>query len=209
MKVFKSIYSYQHTLLFAALLLCFGCTEPKPQVPREEKPGADKRAANNPFKFYKSIEVKPGLTIEVLQWGKGVDSIGGYLILMSDSARNNFRSLAAEREGIITDAWNMDLDTDGNPEIYIQLLSKKNVSDLTVYEFSGNNFNKITFPGLPSKKGYAGDDRFTIKNGDLYRSYPVQADPADTTLKTGTTREFLYVLRGNRFSVGEVDEKKP
>ncbi|PST82483.1 hypothetical protein C7T94_07335 [Pedobacter yulinensis] len=207
MKVFKPVYFYKHFLLFAGVLFCFACTEQQ-QAPVQESQSAEKKQAPNPFEFYKSIEVKPGLTFEILQWGKGVDSVGGYLVLMSDSAKNNFRSLAAEREGVITDAWNMDLDTDGNPEIYVQLQGSGNVSDLNVYEFSGNNFNKITFPGLPSKKGYAGHDKFTIRDGDLYRSYPVQPDPADTSLKAGSTREFLYMLRGNSFSVGEVNKKK-
>ncbi|WP_443946839.1 hypothetical protein ACJVDH_06955 [Pedobacter sp. AW1-32] len=193
-------YTLQHLLLLAGMLFCFACTEEeKPKQAVVETP----KAAKNPFRFYKDIEVKPGLNFEILSWGKGVDSIGGYQILMSDSIRKDYRSVAAERKGILTDAWNMDLDNDGNPEVYIQLLSDKNRSDLNVYELSGSNFNKISFPGLSSnqKKSYRGDDRFFIKNGDLFRSFPVidQSDSTKTILKT-----YQYMLSGNSFSSSEI-----
>jgi len=158
----------------------------------------------NPFRFYKSIEIKQGYHFEVVSWGKGVDTVGGYILLMSDSLKNNFRSLNAERNGIITDAWNMDLDNDGNPELYLQYLVRKNVNDLNVYEFVNNSFDKISFPGLSSdmKKGYEGNDKFFIKNGDLFRSVPiVSIDSGQTTTLVKTLK---YRLSGNSFSVSEV-----
>ncbi|GGI28457.1 hypothetical protein [Pedobacter mendelii] len=192
-------YTLQHLLLLAGMLFCFACTEEKPAEIKTEAVKVQK----NPFRFYKDIEVKPGLNFEVLSWGKGVDSIGGYQILMSDSVRNNYKSTAVERKGIITDVWNMDLDNDGNPELYIQLLSKKNVSDLNVFEYSGGNFNKISFPSLNSsqKRVYVGNDKFFIKNGDLFRSFPArdEADSAKTVTKT-----YQYKLSGNSFSTIEL-----
>ena len=158
----------------------------------------------NPFRFYKSIEIKQGYHFEVVSWGKGVDTVGGYILLMSDSLKNNFRSLNAERNGIITDAWNMDLDNDGNPELYLQYLVRKKVNDLNVYEFVNNSFDKISFPGLSSdmKKGYEGNDKFFIKNGDLFRSVPiVSIDSGKTTTLVKTLK---YRLSGNSFSVSEV-----
>jgi hypothetical protein len=159
------------------------------------------------FPFYKDIPIRPGLNFEVVSWGKGVDSVGGYLILLSDSLKNNYKSLSNEREGIITDAWNMDMDNDGNPEVYIELLSKKNVSDLEVYEYSSGSFNKITFPGLSSnmKKIYAGNDKYTIKEGELFRSFPI-VNPRDTTEKAGEIKRIKYRLSGNTFSPSEVEE---
>ena len=192
-------YTKQHLLLITGMLFCFACTEEKPQEIKTETTKVQK----NPFRFYKDIEVKPGLNFEILSWGKGVDSIGGYQILMSDSIRNNYRSAAVDRKGIIIDAWNMDLDNDGNPELYIQLLSKKTVSDLNVFEYAGGDFNKISFPSLNSsqKKGYLGNDNFFIKNGDLFRSFPVK-DPADSTKTINKTLQ--YKLSGNSFSTSEV-----
>ncbi|KQB98953.1 hypothetical protein [Pedobacter sp. Hv1] len=170
------------------------------------KTDTGKAKSGNPFSFYKSIEIKPGYHFEVVSWGKGVDTVGGYLILMSDSIKNNYKSLSDERKGIITDAWNMDLDNDGNPELYIQYVVRKNVNDLNVYEFSGNSFNKISFPGLSSnlKKGYQGNDKFFVKNGDLFRSVPVVT--IDSGKTTTLIKTLQYRLSGNSFSTSEVKE---
>jgi len=195
-------YTLQHLLLLAGMLFCFACTEEKPKEIKMETAKVEK----NPFRFYKNIEVKPGLNFEIVSWGKGVDSIGGYQILMSDSVKKSYKSAAVDRKGVITDAWNMDLDNDGNPELYIQLLSKKNLSDLNVFEFSGGDFNKISFPSLTSnqKKNYSGNDKFFIKNGDLFRSFPVKddTDTAKNVIKT-----YQYSLRGNSFSTSEVKQE--
>lgn len=158
-----------------------------------------------PFDFYKDISVRPGLNFEVLSWGKGVDSIGGYTILMSDSSKKLYKSLFNEREGILSDAWNMDLDNDGNPEVYLELLIDNKVrSDLHVYEYVSGSFNKITFPGLGSnlKKNYAGKDKFMIKDGDLYRTYALSGELADGQKATGT-KTLHYRLSGNTFSASE------
>jgi hypothetical protein len=156
----------------------------------------------NPFPFYKAIEIKPGFNFEVVSWGKGVDTLGGYLLLMSDSIRNNYKSIAIERKGVITDAWNMDLDNDGNPELYVQFVVRKNVNDLNVYEFANNSFDKISFPGLNNEKGYQGNDQFFVKNGSLFRSVPVvKVDSGQTTTLVKTLQ---YNLRGNSFSTSDV-----
>lgn len=168
------------------------------------KPQEVKAKSANPFSFYKNIEIKPGFHFEVVSWGKGVDTLGGYLLLMSDSVKNNYKSIAVERKGIITDAWNMDLDNDGNPELYIQYVVRKNVNDINVYEFSNNNFEKISFPGLNSnlKKGFQGNDTFFVKNGDLFRTVPVLLTDSG---KTSTlVKTLAYKLSGNSFSTKEV-----
>lgn len=202
----------KHSLLLAGVLFIVSCSNNKEDVPLAAKadvttPAADKKAGQ--FPFYKDINVKPGLNFEVVSWGKGVDSVGGYLILMSDSVKNNYNSFSAERKGIITDAWNMDMDNDGNPEIYIELLSKTNVLDLNVYEYSGGDFRKISFPPLSSnmKKSYAGNDKFLIKDGNLFRSFPL-VNPKDTTIKAGDVKMLVYQLSGNSFSVNEVKQEK-
>ena len=131
-----------------------------------------------------------------------VDGLGGYLLLMSDSLKNNYKSIAIERKGIITDAWNMDLDNDGNPELYVQFVVKKNVNDVNVYEFANNSFDKISFPGLNSLKGYEGNDQFFVKEGELYRTVPiVNIDSGKTTTLVKTLK---YNLKGNSFSTSEV-----
>jgi hypothetical protein len=198
-------YILQQSALLVGLLFLFACND-KETVPAknvEDKVTVKKGAEH--FAFYKDIAVKPGLNFEVVSWGKGVDSVGGYLLLMSDSVKNNYKSLSVERNGIITDAWNMDLDNDGNPEVYIELLSKKTLKDLNVYEYSNGSFNKISFPPLSSraKKTYGGNDKFTIKNGELFRSYPI-VNSTDTAQQNGTEKMLLYRLRGNSFSIEEI-----
>lgn len=207
----KVINFIKHSLLFAGVLFVVSCGDNKENATVVVKPAGEAVAskAGGQFPFYKDINVKPGLNFEVVSWGKGVDSIGGYLILMSDSVKNNYNSFSAERKGIITDAWNMDMDNDGNPEIYIELLSKKNVLDLNVYEYSGGDFRKINFPPLSSnmKKIYAGNDKFLIKEGNLFRSFPI-VNPKDTTVKAGDVKMLVYQLNGNSFSVDEIKQEK-
>lgn len=210
MNLFK--YLVKGSMASAFALLLFSCGNQKTQQISGTAANIDTVAttkkAPGQFPFYKDIVVKPGLHFEVVSWGKGVDSIGGYLILMTDSAKNRFNSFAYERKGIITDVWNMDLDNDGNPEIYIELLSKKNVLDLNVLEYSGGEFRKINFPPLSSnaKKTYGGNDKFFIKNGNLFRSFPV-VNSTDTAVKNGTQKILMYQFSGNSFSVADVKQE--
>ncbi len=196
--VLKNILKSGCLLLLVSCTL-FACNEDSKPI-AVSTPQVETKAPSL-FPFHKAMEIKPGYYFEVLSWGKGVDSIGGFLILMSDSVRNHYKSIAVERTGIITDAWNMDLDNDGNPEIYIQTMVRENVADLTVYEY-GNDFNKISFPGVSTMKGYNGDDKFFTKNGDLYRSVPIaQIDSGKTITLVKTLK---YRLSGNSFSSSEV-----
>lgn len=200
----------KHSLVFSGVLLMASCGNNKVEKTVDVKSDTTVEAGKTgkQFAFYKDINVKPGLNFEVVGWGKGVDSIGGYLILMSDSVKNKYNSHSAERKGIITDAWNMDMDNDGNPEIYIELLSKTNVLDLNVYEYVGGEFRKISFPPLSNnaKKNYAGNDKFLIKDGNLFRSFPL-VNPKDTTIKAGDVKMLVYQLNGNSFSVNEVKQE--
>jgi hypothetical protein len=192
--------------VFYGLFSLFSCTNEQAEVKQPSSENKVSKAAPSPFPFYKELAVTPGFGFEVVSWGKGVDSLGGYLILMSDSLKNNYKSFAVEREGIISDAWNMDLDNDGNPEIYVELKSEGNKADLNVFEYSRGNFQKISFPGLPSKlkKQYGGDDKYFIKEGELFRSFPT-INPQDSTEKAGAIKVVRYSLRGNQFSTSEVE----
>jgi hypothetical protein len=195
----------QQSLLLVGLLFLFSCNSDssKPAALSQNKKEDAKGAGQ--FSFYKDLLIRPGLNFEVVSWGKGVDSLGAYLLLMSDSLKNDYRSISVERAGIIKDAWNMDMDNDGNPELYIELLKDKNHLDLNVFEFSRGNFQRISFPSLPDKlkKIYAGNDKFTIRGGNLYRSFPV-VNPRDSTEKAGDLKQVQYTLSGNSFSVKEV-----
>jgi hypothetical protein len=202
-------YLIQQPLLLMGLLFLFSCGNNEPENTTAKVTVTGKSEKATPFAFYKDISVRPGLNFEVLSWGKGVDSIGGYVLLMSDSVKSVYKSLSNEREGILADAWNMDLDNDGNPEVYLELLIDNKVrSDLHVYEYSNGSFNKITFPGLSSKlkKNYAGKDKFSIRDGDLYRSYSLSGE-LDGGEKAVGTKTLHYRLSGNSFSASEEEVK--
>jgi hypothetical protein len=167
MNVIKNIT----TLCLLSLLISCGEEEEQSVIVKQ-----DVKKIQEPFRFHKAIEVKPGLTLDIVSWGRGSDMLGGYLILRSDSTNLSYRSVSGELKGKVVDAWNMDLDTDGSPEVYIQATASGNDSQLNMYvhEFGDNGSNQqIRFPDLNSslKEGYRGGDSLYINNGKLYREF--------------------------------------
>lgn len=163
-----------------------------------------------PFRYHKAIEVKPGLTLDILGWGRGSNSVGGFLVLRSDSTHLNYRSLAGELDGKIVDAWDMDLDSDGSPELYIQARGEGQGSYLSmyIYEYSdGGSNQQIRFPDLSSnlKKGYRGNDSVFVKDGKLMREFPLYSSGDSASKATGEIRKLEYSLRSNSLSVREVE----
>jgi hypothetical protein len=197
---------------FAISATLYSCSSEEP--PKSVAHPVTKTVLPQPFRFHKAVEVKPGLTFDVLSWGRGAEELGAYLILRSDSANIRYKSTSGELEGKIRDAWNMDLDSDGNPEIFIQATGteKGNYLNMYVYEFAdGGSAQQLRFPELTSssKRNYHGRDSIFIKDGSLFRQFPV-FDEADTAATKPTGVKLLeYSLRGNSFSVKEIkDEKK-
>ncbi len=164
-----------------------------------------------PFRFHKAIEVKPGLTLDIVSWGRGSNSVGGFLVLRSDSTHLNYKSMASELDGKIVDAWDMDLDSDGNPELYIQSKGEGEGSYLSMYIYeyneSGSN-QQIRFPELGSslKKGYRGSDSIYVKDGKLMREFPLFSTGDSAVKATGEIRKLEYSLRRNSLNVKEVEE---
>lgn len=193
--------------------LCFGmcilmsCNQGEEQQAPLKMPEVKK--IMDPFRYHKAIEVKPGLTLDVVSWGRGSDSVGGYLILRSDSTHLEYRSVSGELDGRITDVWDMDLDSDGNPELYIQAKGKGEGSymNLYVYEFnSSGSSQKIPFPELSSslKKGYKGNDSVYVKEGKLMREFPLVSSEDTTAKSTAEIRKLEYSLRNNSLHVREL-----
>lgn len=164
-----------------------------------------------PFRAHKVVEVRPGLTFDVLSWGRGSQLSSAFLILRSDSSAIKYRSVSAELEGKITDAWNMDMDSDGNPEIFVQATSGDADNDLTmyVYEFDDNGSSReIRFPDLTSstRKQYKGKDSVYVKEGSLFREFPLFESSDTSGVKAVGKKKLEYLLRGNSFSVKEHKE---
>ncbi|HEY0897409.1 MAG TPA: hypothetical protein VGE15_12705 [Sphingobacteriaceae bacterium] len=173
---------------------------------------APEKKIMDPFRFHQAIEVKPGLTFDVLSWGRGSAETGAYLILRSDSSNLKYRSVTGELDGRIVDAWNMDMDSDGNPEIFIQAEGEGEGSHLTMYIYEFNDSGsgqKLTFPGLSSssKKGYKGQDSIFVRDGKLRREFPVYEEKDAPNKPTGGKKRLEYRLRNNSFIVQEIKEE--
>jgi hypothetical protein len=168
-----------------------------------------KSAPPAPFHFIRKLPVVPGLTFDVVSWGRGTESGGAYMILRSDSTHLNYRSVTGELDGKIVDAWNTDMDADGNPEVFIQSKGSGEGSYLNmyVYEFnSSGSAQQIRFPDLSSatKKSYRGMDTLYLKDGKLMRGFPLFKEEDQTSKPTAGKKLIEYDLRGNSFSVREI-----
>ena len=199
--MFKNHFSISLLLLGTVLIAACGGEEPLNLAPK-------KAALAAPFRFQRSLEVKPGLIFDVLTWGRGKDSTSALLILRSDSTHQNFEALNTDLVGKPLDVWDMDLDTDGNPELAVQVLLSTGLNDLYIYEFdSSGTGNAIRFPAFSdkAKAGFKGKDSIYIKEGELRRDFLYQ-EPASTekTIK----RTLAYRLRNNGFQLSEITEKK-
>ena len=196
-------------LCLTGLLFSCGAEEEKQVMPVKQ----EAKKIPEPFRFHKAIEVKPGLTLDIVSWGRGSDSIGGYLILRSDSTRLSYRSVSGELKGKVADAWNMDLDTDGNPELYIQSVGqgKDSYLNMYIYEFGdGGSSQQIRFPDLNSslKEGYFGKDSIYIKEGKLFREFPFFDKGDSSSTVKPLIRKLEYTLRNNGFQFKELKEDK-
>jgi hypothetical protein len=194
----------------ASIILLYSCTS-SDNVTAVKQQQMTPPKISEPFRFHKAVEVKPGLTLDVVSWGRGSKSVGAYLVLRSDSTNLKYRSISGELDGQIVDVWNMDMDSDGDPELFIQAQGEGEGSHLSmyVYEFTSNGSSqRITFPNLGSstKKGYKGGDSLYVKDDKLMREFSV----ADADEKPGVTpvksikKVLEYGMRNNSFTVEEV-----
>ena len=195
-------------IAFCAILYTSCTTEDKTPVVFS-KPVVKK--IMEPFRYHKAIEVKPGLTLDIVGWGRGSNSVGGYLVLRSDSTHLDYRSLAGELDGKIVDAWDMDLDSDGDPELYIQAKGEGEGSYLNMYIYEygeGGSNRQINFPNLSGsfKKGYKGSDSVYVKDGKLMRQFPLFSTGDSASKTTGEIRKLEYSLRNNSLNVKEVEK---
>jgi len=165
-------------------------------------------ALTQPFRYHKLIEVSPGNDFDVLVWGRGAIDAGSLLILHSDSTNIKYNTLSADFDGTAVDAFNTDMDVDGNPEFFIQASVKdtNHYTHMYAYEFENSRARQMDFPKLtPSQqKGYRGSDVFYVKDGDLIREFPVYEGSGKEAKQTGQKRTLQYSLRNNELSARQV-----
>jgi hypothetical protein len=200
---------YLFALLIGAVAAIAGCNS------NETKPAAASAVAKKPqlmapFRFHKLIEVSPGQSYDILSWGRGSQDAGAFMILHSDSSAIKYTTTTGDLDGAIVDAFNADMDVDGNPEILIQAKSKDTTKYASIYafEFNNNQANKLDFPRLNNsqRKGYRGNDNFYIRDGKLIREFPIYDGSGKDAKPTGAKRQLEYGLRGNEFTVKQLSK---
>jgi hypothetical protein len=200
----------RHCLFISAVCMVLASCSSDDKKPPVNHAANNKTALMPPFRFHKAVEVSPGQTYDVVSWGRGSTAVGSFAILHSDSAGMKYTTTTGDLDGTITDVYNADMDTDGNPEILIQSKGKDTVNYAKIYafEFNDNTANKLDFPKLTNsqKKGYRGDDNFYIKEGKLIREFPIHDGNDKAAKPTGAKRQLEYSLRGNDFTVKQLSK---
>jgi hypothetical protein len=204
---------YVYILLgFAAVIT--GCSDSKKDTAQTTS-GTPARATKvpalmAPFRYHKAIEVAPGLTFDIMSWGRGTDTLGAFQILRSDSVGQKYTTTTGDLEGRIVDVINSDMDTDGNPEIFIhtQVADSTHKAVVFGFEYNDDNARKLEFPKLTrsQRKGYRGNDNFFIKEGKLMREFNVYNEDDSTVTKPIQKRLLAYDLRGNSLSVEQISK---
>jgi hypothetical protein len=197
--------------LGSVVLAITACNNPASQQESPAAPTVAQAPKNMaPFRYQKTIQVAPGQYYDVLAWGRGSETIGAFEILRSDSASMKYTTTTGDLEGKIVDVFNSDMDTDGNPEIFIhtQAADSTNAATVFAFEYKDNTARKLDFPRLTrsQRKGYRGNDRFFLRDGDLMREFDVYRED-DTLAKTPLQKRLIqYSLRGNSLSADQVSK---
>jgi hypothetical protein len=161
-----------------------------------------------PFRFHKTVEVAPGQYYDVLGWGRGSQSVGAFEILRSDSAAMKYTTTTGDLDGRIVEVLNADMDTDGNPEIFIhaQAVDSTNAAKVYAFEYNDERARELEFPKLTrsQRKGYRGNDNFFVKEGNLMREFNVYEESDSLSKKPIQKRLIEYTLRGNSLSGNQV-----
>jgi hypothetical protein len=199
---------YLLVLLIGTVAAIAGCNSNETKT--AAAPIAKKPEPMAPFRFHKLIEVSPGQSYDVLSWGRGAVDAGSFMILHSDSSAIKYTTTTGDLDGVIVDAFNADMDVDGNPEILIQAKSKDttNYASIYAFEFNNNKANKLDFPRLNNsqRKGYRGNDNFYIRDGKFMREFPIYSGSGKDAKPTGAKRQLEYSLRSNEFTVKQLSK---
>ncbi|MDO3644063.1 hypothetical protein [Mucilaginibacter sp. L3T2-6] len=196
-------------LMLSCVMLLAACSDDS--KPKTTLPAVPARPAlMPPFRFHKLVEVSPGQDYDVVSWGRGAKTAGAFAILHSDSSAVKFTTTTGDLDGEIVDAYNSDMDLDGNPEILIQAKGRDTINYANIYafEFNGSNAHKLDFPKLTKSQrtGYRGDDNFYIKDGKLIREFPIYDGNSKAAKPTGAKRQFEYGLRNNEFTIKQLSK---
>jgi hypothetical protein len=203
------IIKHYYYLLLGCMAVAGGCSNSATDNKANVAPKAvEAPKVMAPFRFHKSIEVAPGQFYDVLSWGRGSETMGAFQILRSDSAAMKYTTTTGDLEGRIIEVLNADMDTDGNPELFIhtQATDSTHAAQVFAFEYNNDNARKLDFPRLTrsQRKGYRGNDNFFVKDGNLMREFEVY-DESDSLAKKPIQKRLIeYNLRGNDISANQV-----
>jgi len=196
-------------LLLSCMAVATGCSNSASDKAATAAPvAAQAPRVMAPFRYHKTIEVSPGQYYDVLGWGRGSETVGAFEILRSDSATMKYTTTTGDLEGRIMDVLNADMDTDGNPEIFIhtQATDSTNAAKVYAFEYNDERARELDFPRLTrsQRKGYRGNDNFFVKDGNLMREFNVYEEADSLAKKPIQKRLIAYSLRGNSLSADQV-----
>ena len=193
-----------------SFILLISCNDNKSTTIESTKPVSLNNNLIDPFKYHKLIEVSPGQYYDIFSWSRGSKNAGAYLILHSDSSGKKYTTTYGDLDGTIVDVYNSDLDADGNPELLIQIKISDtvNYTNIYAYEFSNEKSQKLTFPRLSKSqsKGYHGNDNFYLKDGQLFREFPIFNGDAAKAKNNNQKRLLQYGIKNNTFSVKQISK---
>lgn len=143
-----------------------------------------------------------GLTVVVVGKEAEYGEVRSYQIVVNDELRTLVR-LEVNRDGLVTDAWLTDLDSDGLFEIVVATgqLAGADVGAVDVHEWQEFRFVSSKPKQLTTSElvGYNGNDQYTIAGGRLQRSYPMFSVADGVRVPTGSMARFEYQYPEDRW----------
>jgi hypothetical protein len=107
-------------------------------------------------------------------------------------------TMQTARDGMIDTVWLADLDGDGTPELVVatSVVGSGAYGDVQVYHRTGGTLTGLAMPpvGDDGAPGYMGHDVFSVRDGRLFRTYPVYREGDANAEPTGGEAVFWYSL---------------
>lgn len=106
------------------------------------------------------------------------------------------QTLDSQRRGDLVRVWLDDIDDDGAPDVLVHTVDPdpNAYGYLDLFYLENDRYRVRSFPRLAMDQlaGFRGRDVFAVREGRIYRSYPVfrPEDPDDRP--TGGSREFVF-----------------
>lgn len=164
---------------------------------------------NQAFGYKKLHRWGDSLQVMVLSWG--ADSTGGYLILLSDSSRQNYMAAAHYRNGSVLRSWINDLDRDSLPEVAVVVSNKnyRQTGHFTLHEFEKDfSLEPIEMEPLSEQLGaeYNGQDSIYAEQDEVIREFALTRPDSTQQDSLQNKRRIRYKLENNNLIVTDYED---